>query len=232
MSDPVSTATELAILQAGRNPQWAVQPTAMYNLPPQNVAAGVPLQNSLRTRLWLELRPNIAGRTVEITLTTLADANITVTLNSNSEVYDGSSDTTLEQQATNLAAAITANGTLNALVAASASGATVTLIGRAFADYPAAVAFSAGGAATVVGDASSATARVFTLPRGANAPGWNGRTSTISLTQYGYEELLVSAGIESGYVQISTIAGVSGDGNEVTVRPVTINWGPSVTESA
>ena len=229
--DVVTTANQMAVLIGGRAPLWTVQSDADPTLPPATVSSGVPLLNTVKSLLWLQLRANVAGRTASIQITTQAGANITVAVDTNNVVYDGSAASSIAEQATQLAAAITADATVGALVTATASGDTVTLVGKAFADYSVDVSFSTTGAATVTADAISATARVYELPRGINAPGWVAPDATISLNQYGRRVRFDSSGLDRGYVQITDLAKAAGDGAGVVARPAVVTWGPAVLEN-
>lgn len=237
-ADVYTTATQLAILQAGRAPVWQVQADAGSTTPPTAADSGVALQSATRALVHVSLREQAHRRTARLTIPVVdLTCTYTVTIDGTAVAYDatGAGAADLEDIIDGIAAAITANGTVNQIVTATAvDGDTVLIRGIGEANFG--IDFSESDAATVavVADPCDAELRLwwFMGARPGSTPpqAWAWEGEMIEVDRRGLTKRLDVAGLDRLHVQLSNRRGHSGDGSIVTLSTPTIGIGPCLTE--
>lgn len=224
---------ELAILTAGRRPDWQLQES--YTGIPASASAGVALNDAVITYPVVAARTEAHRRKAVVTVGTLdLTATYTVTIDGTDVDYDAAADTAADEAdvLAGIVAAITADATVNLIVTAVVSGETVIIRGIGQDHYS--IDISATGSAVLecVADPDSGSIIVWTWMReqGSNSPSWwvspNG--SDYTLAARGFVERFETAGVDRMYVQVFNLDG-TGDGAEVDYA-VVVRIGPSVTE--
>jgi len=178
MSGIFALLNKLGILSAARRLDWREQ-ASTADVAPSSETDGVPLEQTLFAQFEVLCREQPAYRTTRITFSSFdAASDYDVIVNGNTvAIVDGLNIAATIQAAAN---AINADGTVGAIVAASAearNGATLdTLVlrGLAEADYTCTVATTSGtGVITADLDATGAVGKFFSLPSGLNSePIW------------------------------------------------------------
>lgn len=233
------TATELAILSAGRNPQWVAQED--YTGAPTLASSGVYLENALKAPVVVALRESAHRRTARVTVAVLDNtAGYTITIDGNAVNYVATGDTE-EELIQALAAAITADTPAGAgdVVTATAVDTdddglddTLLLVGKAEAFWTLTVGASGTGELLAVADGDQATMRVWGYPKGSNDDTPEVWTlifdAVYTLTERGFLERFDVGGISRLYIELDGLDG-TGDGAEVTYA-ATVRIGPCVTE--
>lgn len=237
MADIYTTATQLAILQAGRTPVWTTQAAAGQSSAPDSALDGTYLELAARTLIHVSLRAEAHRRTCTLTIPTFVNSGTyTVTVNGNAVNVSG----VVADKAALVAAivaAVNADGTVGPLVTAAPSGSpadTIVITGDSEADYS--IAFAHSGAAVVacVADLCHANlwlwwqagARVDSTPPTV----WVCSGDAVPLDRRGYVERLDSAGLDRLFLQVSDRVGHLGDGGSVTYNPVACSVGPCLSE--
>lgn len=232
------TANLLAILAAGRKPQWVTQPD--YTGAPVGGAAGNYLESAIQTLVVVQLRGEVEHRRARVTVTSLdLTAVYTVVVDGHAAAYDAgaSGATTLQDVLDGIAAALVLAPAIAALVTVSVDDAdgdgtddTVNLVGKAEADYL--IDFLTTGAAvlSVDADASTASMRFWATLGSANAPaGWVlPYDADYPFGYRGFMERFETAGLDRAYSELYDVT-CAGDGADVTYS-VAISYGPCVTE--
>jgi hypothetical protein len=237
-ADIFTTATELAILLAGRTPVWSTEANTGSNLPPSSLSSGVYLQRAVRALVHVSLRQNAAYRSALLTTSATLSGIYTVTIGGTAVTFNATGAPNLAAVVDGIVAAINANGTVNQIVVASpldTPHARVQIVGIVEADYS--VDFSHSGAATLtaLADYCVATMRPWWLPAarvGSTPPqiwAWSG--DTFALDRRGFVERFDSAGLDRLHVQLSDRIGHAGDGSIVTYVPPVISIGPCLSET-
>jgi len=251
-------ANELAVLLAGRNPQWDEQNA--YTGAPSTSAAGIDLQDSVTALIDIAVRSEVHRRICDVTMSVLdAGATYTVTVNAQAMNFAlpadqdalliGLRDAILADAVVGGAAGanqivtaqcLAADGTVTVGTAAGGDAAvTLQVLGTVNADYNIDISATGTGALLCEADAKTASARIFTYPdtdttrtTAIDAPEhWTLDTDgTITLDYRGRTKPLVSAGKDRAFVEIHTIAG-AGDGVTVTHRIHGVWIGPCVAET-
>lgn len=242
-ADIFTTATQLSILLAGRAPVWSELATGTLT-PPTAANSGVYLVGAVRLLVHVAMRLRAHHRTTRLTVTT-TDLTATYTLNidGNSVAYDAAADSaaSAEDVIVGLQAAIAANGTIAAIVTASALDTggspgldTVELRGVGEADY--AIAFTATGTAVVaaVADPTAAELRMW-WAMGARVESvapvpWVWEGDVLTLDRRGRVLRRDCAGMDRLHVQLSARRGHAGDGSTVTLFTPAISIGPCLSE--
>lgn len=243
-ADIYTTATQLAILQAGRTPVWSTQPDALSSAPPASAAAGVALQKAVRTLVHVSLRENARFRTARLTIPTLDNSvTYTVAIDGNAVNTVVASALTRAQVVTAIAASITAAGTVNTIVTATTEdadddGAVDTVLIQGIGEEDFSIAFTQSDAAVVAceADPCTATARLWWVPdaRVGSTPPlvWAWSAEPIALDRRGLLERLDSAGLARLFVQVSDRRGHWSDGADTTLTSPVISIGPCLSEVA
>jgi len=244
LADIYTTATQLAILQAGRTPVWQIQADAGSSAAPAAADSGAYLDKATRVLLHVSLREQAHRRTVRLTVpVNLLTGDYVVTINAVTVTYNATAAAPADAQAVidGLAAAIVASGTASAIVTATAvdtGGAatrdTVLLRGVGEASYS--VNFTHSGAAVVAAAADADTANMrlwwaMGARSGSVAPvpwAWSGELC--ALDYRGPVVRLDSAGMDRLFVELSDRAGNASDGGAVTLITPVISIGPALTE--
>jgi len=241
-------ANELGILGAGRRPEWSQIPTAVQESPPGD-ADGVYLQNARVAYVAIQLRRRVSARTVTVTVDVLdLTAIYTITVGGNACIYNagGAGAATLQDVLEGIRDAINGVPAAAALVTAvviddDGDGVddTVEIIGDAVADYTIAEVATGTGALTALADSTATTAFLYAKVRGAakststTAPsGWfKPSGGEWSVDVQGMIERIESAGLNDGFVELSALAGVVGDGGSV-VNYARAWLGPAIIEGS
>lgn len=161
----VETANRLAIQYACIAPLWSQQ--TAYAGAPASPGSGVSMGGSPAYLLAIDLREDVARRTMRISVSTLSDTDdYTVELASYDVTYTASSGDTQQAILSGLKALIEADTNLNALVNCTVTGtgteALLTLTGKAEADYALTDLSTGGvGALTCIADPTSLSFRVY-----------------------------------------------------------------------
>ena len=244
------TASQDAILAAGRNAEWTAQPT--YTGRPANIGAGGDMKDTINALVKIDLRENIAFRTVRVTSDTF-DAASTYTVTINGTVHTSATPATLDAMVEAIEAAINGGAQAANVTALSVDAAgvddpgnntTVLITGDNEDDYTLNVGVS-GGAGTIDADAdpSSATARLYgldgpqTTAATARPNKWTDirwpKTDTIDLPvdNRGYTERLDVASVQRMYVELADVVGafdgIPTGSATITYVPI-VTWGPSI----
>lgn len=239
-------ANRLAVQFACGVPLWYAQAT--YTGAPATVGAGVAMGGSPAYLVAVDLRPDgVTARRLRITIETLDDtADYTVELGGTGVTYTATSGDTETDILDGLAALIVADGTLNALVTATvatvASVPTLTLTGRAEADYALTdLAATGTGEIACVADPTDASFRVWAkfvpgqtaaAASAAASAGWrmqNGASGDIDYR--GLADQPLSGGCDRIYVELYDVTGASdaaGAGGTITYRAA-VYLGPAQT---
>jgi len=232
-----------ANLMLGRNPQLEAAPLA--NGEPAAAAGGVDVTGATLALVKVSLREHPAYRTAYYVVTTTdLTATYTATVDGTGVAYDASAGTpaNLAELVADWAAAINANGTVAALVTATATDYAgdgvinaVRLVGIGAADYSVARTVTGIAAVSVYADASGATMRMLARPNlspssayvagpsRSRALGWAskalpGGVLTRSLDGYGYiDESVLCAGLAALDVVLTDITGDASDGGTVVL---------------
>lgn len=225
-------ANELAILAAGRNPQWDA-PSAWENAP-SSASSGVYCENSLVALVDVMLRQEAHRRTAVVSVTTLdLAADYTVTINGVAAVATGA-HASLDAMLTELEVAINALAGDPVVATADLAADTITIVGSAQDDYSIAVSATGTGVLACVADASSATLYGWLVYQAGNAntpEGWrHPYDAEYAIDWSGYADRWTAAGIDRLYVEVRDLAGFAGDGGSVTYNDPVVRIGPCVTE--
>jgi len=241
-ADLYTTATELAILLAGRTPVWEAQ--ADSAVPPSAANSGVYLESAVRALVHVSLREQAHRRTARLTIPVVDLTCVyTVRIDGTAVAYDATAGgaVDLEDIVDGIAAAITADGTVNQIVTATAvdeSGAaardTVLIRGIGEADFG--IDFTESDAATLacIADPCGAEMRLwwFMGARPGSTPpqvwAWSGEL--YQLDRRGRVVRLDVAGMDRLHVQLASRIGHSGDGSMVTFATPTTSIGPALSE--
>lgn len=239
------TATELAILQAGRAPVPSAPALAVFLLPPQDANSGVAMQGACRALVFVRLREEARRRTARLYITTVdPNATYTVTINGTSVSFVAAAST-LEQIVDGLAAAINGNGTLGPLVTATATDTPdsaagrdhVLVVGDTELDWS--IDFTkSGGAGTAVLSCIADRARAKAIlwwtveARAGSTPpeGWASDGREYEIERRGWLQRFDSAGLGRLHVQLLELVGDQGDGTMVTYRDPVVSIGPCLSE--
>lgn len=233
--DDFSLANQLLILSAGRRPAWRAQTVSDDVLnPPAAASDGVALSDAVVAGVRIDLREDVAFRTVRVTFPTLdLAANITVTIAGTGVVVNGPfADRAAIVDA--LVTAINADGTVGPLVSATYEGTphdTLLLTGRSSADYSVTASSSAGGTFAYAGDAASATAVLYAIDHdttGLLEDRW-AKISNYTVDQKGISARQVCGGYDQLYVQLTGVQRVTNDNSAIVMTPA-IHIGPCGTE--
>lgn len=246
--DIYSTATELAVLAAGRAPKQT--DGASVTSEPANAGAGVYLEQAVRTLVEVTLREETHRRTVRLGITANLDllSTYTVTIDGTAVAYDAAAGSAadLEDVVDGIAAAINANGTVNQLVTATAvddddtttSPRTKVLI-RGLSGQAYAVNFTEVGPGTnptlvALADYESCEMRLWWLAGarvGSEASGrWVAPSGPVPVSRFGFEERYDSAGLDRCHVQVLNLLGHPADGLMVTYAAPVVKIGPALSE--
>lgn len=237
--DDFTRANQLLILSAGRRPAWAEQTISDDVLnPPASPADGVALSDAMVAAVKIDLRENVAFRTVRIAFPTVdLAANYTVTLAGTGVTVNGP----FADKAAivdGLITAIEANGTTDALVAVTFEGTphdTLLITGKAAADFSVTATNTGTGTFTFTGDAASATAVLYGIEHDTTADSLCGDRWALvegvsySITPKGLSDRVVCGGYDQLYVQLVTVQIVTNDNVAMVMSP-TILIGPCVAE--
>lgn len=233
--DDFSLANQLLILSAGRRPAWRAQTVSDDVLnPPAAASDGVALSDAVVAGVRIDLREDVAFRTVRVTFPTLdLAANITVTIAGTGVTVNGPfADRAAIVDA--LVTAINADGTVGPLVAATYEGTphdTLLLTGRSSTDYSVTASSSAGGTFAYAGDAASATAVLYAIDHdttGLLEDRW-AKISNYTVDQKGISARQVCGGYDQLYVQLTGVQRVTNDNSAIVMTPA-IHIGPCGTE--
>lgn len=227
----------IANLMGGRNPQLEAAP--LGNDLPAPGGGGVDVTGATLALVKVSLRENPAYRTAYYVVTTTdLTATYTATVDGTAVAYNAAVGTpaNLAELVADWAAAINANGTVAALVTATATDYAgdgvinaVRLVGLGVADYSVAVTVTGTAAVSLYADASGATMRLLARPNlspstdfvnGAarsRALGWASKplpdgSRTVTLDRFGWlDESIVVAGLSALDVVLTDIVGDPGD---------------------
>lgn len=217
-------ANKLAVLFGGRLPEWTEQLGSSSEIAseqsgaPAAASAGVYLQNSPKTLLWVQLREDVSYQTHWVTITAHGATVYQLDIDGDAISYDSSSgdgaeDTILE----GLKAAIEADSpgaddTVTATVGTDPDGnAALVLTGKAGADYTVTPSIGSGsGTISSESDATTADVRVYFYPRQGqvtnNRPAaWVSSPALVwsGLDYHGLVERLDTGGLDRAYVEVS-----------------------------
>lgn len=233
----LDTSNTLAILAAGRVPEWYTQlghdGTSGTDADgyPSAASAGVDLLDTMQALVAVEMRAAVHRRRSVVSVTTLdLAATYTVTIDGtgcNAAGVHASLDALL----TALALAI--NTALPSLVTATAdlTADTITIVGDTNADYTITMSATGTGVLAIVADPTEATLRLWAKCRSASAPStWLlVLDQEFAITEVGFLERFDVAALDRLYVEVSGVDG-TGDGASVTYTTPTIKIGPCVAE--
>lgn len=258
MSSGFQLANTLAVLFAGRNPQWDEQTS--YTGAPETAAAGIDMQDSVVTLLVIALRSEVHRRIADVTMSVL-DVAATYTVNVNGNAMSFATPADEDTLLIGLRGVILADAVVggaagaNQIVTAQcldSAGAitdgagaggnpavTLQVLGTVNADWTIDIGATGTGVLACVADAKTASFRLFEYPDTDTT-----RVSTIdppdawtlingaagSLDYRGVTERIETGGLDRAYVEVHTIAG-AGDGATVTHRIHGAWLGPCVEES-
>jgi hypothetical protein len=241
--DRYSNATNLAIAAQGRRPAWST-PTATDG-PPETANAGVSLGDATVTHVRVDLRENVAYRTALITVDTLdLTATYGVGIDGTTASYNagGAGAVDLEDVVEGIAAALNGNGTIAALVTATAIDTddddvpdAVQIVGDSDDNY-AVTALSASGTGDLAceADACSAIAYVYFAARarlGSTAPeGWAWDQGAIDIDHRGCTTVRRTGGFDRMHVHVDEVEGAFDDASAITYRDPTVSIGPCLSE--
>lgn len=232
-----------ANLMLGRNPQLEAAPLA--NTFPAPAAGGVDVTGAALALVKVSLREHPAYRTAYFVVTTTdLTATYTATVDGTGVAYNAAVGTpaNLAELVSDWAAAINADGTVGAIVQATATDYAgdgvinaVRLVGIGAADYSVARTVTGTGAVSVYADASGATMRLLGRPdmspstdyvlgpTRSRALGWAAKplpdgSLSRSLDGYGWlDESVVCAGLAALDVELSDVTGDASDGGTVVL---------------
>jgi hypothetical protein len=251
-------ANSLAVLFAGRRPQWEEQDA--YTGAPATAAAGVALQDSVVTLLVVALRSEVHRRFADVTMGVLnVAATYTVTINGNAITFAapagedvlliGLKDAVLADAVVGGAAGanqIVTAQCLSATGAITVGGAlggdpakTLQVIGTVNADWTIDIGATLTGTLACVADAKTASIRIYEYPKDSTVlnstedppDAWTMINAAAAALDYrGVTERVETGGLARAYVEVHTIAG-AGDGATVTHRIHGAWLGPCVEES-
>jgi hypothetical protein len=244
VSDRFSTANDLAVLQAGREPAWVKQPASGSAKPPDAADSGTYLERSVRGLIHVSLREQAHRRTARLTIPTVdLAATYTVTVDGHAVAYNAFTAGAVNRQAVvdGIAAAIAANGTVAAIVTANAvdalnNGARDTVVIRGIEEEDYAIAFTATGSAALLAVADLTTATTLFWWAAGARPGsqrplrWVGGEELYELDYRGAIVRVDTAGIDRLHVQVFDRAGHDDDGGAVTYAQPEVWIGPALSE--
>lgn len=236
-----------ANLMLGRSPQLEAAP--LDSTFPAPAAGGVDVTGAALALVKVSMREHPAYRTAYYVVTaTDLTATYTASINGNDVVYDASAESpaNLAELCAGWAAAINADGTVGAIVLATAADYAgdgvinaVRVIGNSADDYSVDVGYTGSAHVTLYADASGATMTLFARPdvspsslivAGAarqRALGWAAKplpdgSLSRSLGANGWcDESVLVAGLAALDVQLSSVVGDPSDGT-VTYTPQAI----------
>lgn len=233
------TANLLAIVAAGRNPQW-VEQTA-YEDPPTSASDGTYLEEAVVTLVRVDLRETLSARTAYFVIDAVdLTAVYELVLDGTSVTYDagGAGATDLDDVLAGIVAAVQGNVTTNALVNVTVVDTdddgvddAVRIEGRAIDDYT--LDYSTTGTPTVrvLADPATASIRFYATVAGTGTKpdGWvQPYDANYPIAFRGFIERFETAGLDRGYVEVYDMA-CAGDGASVTYT-ATVTLGPCVVE--
>lgn len=234
-------ANDLAILAAGRNPQWASQSGGFAGTPDGD-GDGLYLEDSVVTLVDVGLREEVHRRTARVTATTLdLAADYTVTINGTACVATGA-HADRDAMINELVAAINASAQAGVVTATAvddddvAGGVDTTVLIRGDVDTEFSIDISATGTGVLacVADASSAVLRMWHTyaTNGDDTPdGWRHPfDAEYTIDWRGFGERFSTSGLDRLFVEVDDIAGHASDGGSVTYTDPVIRIGPCVTE--
>lgn len=236
------TANLLVILNAGREPTWALQSDADQTIIPETAGAGVGLDiasgDALKTMIVVRVRENPAARTSYYTVETVdLAATYTITVNGGTALsYDAAAEsaTSVTDILEGLKAEIEGDAGTHALVTATveaevtgdnARAARLKLADKtSTAHYVSTFDDSPGtGVVTVVSDAVSCSVTPWVYPRNRRADSalepvcWTRTTQALFAVTSGNIALpLDTAGYERLYLQLSSVTKHASDAAAVT----------------
>jgi|GEM_PF-3408730 hypothetical protein len=250
-------ANTLAVLFAGRNPQWEEQTS--YTGAPATAAAGVALQSSVVALLVAALRSEVHRRIADVTMTVLdVAATYTVTINGNA--INHATPANEDALLIGLRNAVTADAVVGgaaganqivearcldsagAVTAGAGAGGnpaeTLQILGTVNADWTIDIGATGAGALACVADAKTATLLLYEYPDTTSTLNstvdppevWtqiNG--GTVSLDYRGATERVETGGLARICAELASVAG-AGDGATVTHRAHGVWFGPCVDE--
>lgn len=237
--DDFTRANQLLILSAGRRPAWQ-EPTISDDAlnPPASPSDGVALSDAMVAAIKIDLRENVAFRTVRVAFPSVdLAANYTVTLAGTGVTVNGPF-ADLAELVDDLVTAINADGTVNLILSASPEGTphdTLLLEGIVAADYSVTATNTGTGTFTFTGDAGSATAVLFAIEHDTTADSLCGDRWALvegisyTVTPKGLSDRVSCGGYDQLYVQLVTVQRVTNDNSAMVMAP-TVLIGPCVAE--
>ena len=226
------TANDLAILAAGRVPQWDAP--SEWDGAPASESSGVYLVNALVAVCDVRLRTTAHRRTAVVTVSVLdLAADYTVEIDAFVCVATGA-HADLDALLTEIAAIV--NSTAGATVTATAdlTADTVTIVGDAQDDFAIDISATGAGVLACVADASTATVFVWALYKEGNdntPEGWRHPfDAEYAIDWSGYSDRFTVGGLDRLYLEVRALAGFAGDGGSVTLNDPVVRIGPCVTE--
>lgn len=227
MSSLFELVNRLAVLVVGRQPRWDTQNATTGA--PTSGSSGASAQGALVSRTQIDLREDVAFKTVRIEHTgeIIGEGDYTVTINNNG-VLEETGSGTKEDALEDLRDGINADATVSDIVTASVGDnddgdPQLVLRGEAEDDYTVAVSTNLVGdeLEVVHEDASTCDALIYRLPAGSNSerPGWAFYQAHESLDYRGLQIEIPIGGFSRLYCEIT-----SADGD------VTVTHGPAIEE--
>lgn len=242
-ADIYTTATQVAVLGAGRAPVWTTQPDSGSTVPPSLASAGVAMQGSLRALVHVSLREAPHRRTARLTIPTWVNTAVyTATIDGFAVGHDSTGgDVDREDTILGLVSVINSDPNTSALVTASAVESvegggidTVLIVGDSEADWSLDFTQDTTAVLAAVADPAHATARLWWLVgarAGSSPPSlWATSGDEVAIGRRGWVERFDSGGMDRLFLQLSDRAGVAGDGSIVTYRTPVISLGPCLSE--
>jgi hypothetical protein len=240
-SDIFTTATQVAVLLAGRAPVWTVPSGSDA---PALASDGVAMQNAARALVHVALREESHRRTARLTIPTWVDTAVyTVTIDGTPVGHDSTGgDADLEDTIDGIVDVITSDGTVNQIVTATAvesepgvSGVdTVLIVGDTEADFSIDFTQDTTAVVAAVADRVAATARLWWLPGarpGSTPPTqWVASGDVVAVDRRGHIERYDVAGLSRLAVQLDELEGHALDGTVVTYRTPDVAVGPCLAE--
>lgn len=245
-----NVSNSIAVLSACINPLWTLQTDgtsadAAYTGAPPNAGAGVNVAGSVTAQWAVFLRPRATatlpaggmdGRQLLLTVDVVDDtADYTVTFDGTSVTYSASTGDDATAILEGLATEIIADGTLNALVAASVASEQLTIIGRTTADYT--ISFATTGTGALVGVADATNAEMSFWSRGVAGPTNNtqsgygqqwslmGGVTGVSLTWKGWTDVMAVNGNAFVWIELYDVVGA---GDVAPSSPNTLTYAARV----
>ncbi len=233
----LSLSNELAVLAAGRVPQWSTQlghdgtVATDADAYPSSATAGVDLLNTLQAIVAVEMRAAVHRRRAVVTVTTLdLTADYTVTIDGTGCTATGV-HADLDALLTELALIINTNVPSVVTATADLTANTVTIVSDTNADYTITMSATGAGVLAIEADPTTATMRIWAKCRSSSAPStWiQVLDQEFALTHVGFLERFDVAALDRLYIEVASVDG-TGDGASVTYTAPTIKIGPCVAE--